>query len=169
MNYMKITKYDTANGFGIRDVLWVSGCEHHCPECHNQETWDCSAGKEFTEDTLKEILKDMDAPFRKGITFSGGDPLHPNNRETVTEVARRVREAHPEKSIWCYTGYRYDDVKELDIMKYLDVLVDGRFIIAQKDMTLPYCGSKNQRVIDVPKTRETGNIVLWWTPQTVTN
>ena len=161
MNYMKITKFDTANGIGIRDVLWVAGCEHHCPECHNPETWDCSAGKEFTEETLQEILTDMSCAFRKGITFSGGDPLHPNNRETITKVAQKVRETYPDKSIWCYTGYRYDDVKHLDIMQYLDVLVDGRFIIAQKDVTLKYCGSRNQRVIDVQKTRETGNIVLW--------
>ena len=161
MNYMKITKFDTANGVGIRDVLWVTGCEHHCPECHNPETWDCSVGKEFTDETLQEILNDMNCAFRKGITFSGGDPLHPNNRDTIAKIAQKIREEYPEKSIWCYTGYRYDDVKNLDIMRYLDVLVDGRFIVAQKDITLKYCGSKNQRVIDVQKTRETGNIVLW--------
>ena len=106
-------------------------------------------------------MKELSEPFREGITFSGGDPLFPENREKVTEIARRIYNELPNKTIWCYTGYLYEQVKDLEIMEYLDVLVDGEFHIAEKDLTLVYCGSRNQRVIDVQKTKDEGKIVLY--------
>ena len=161
MNYCKITSFDTANGPGIREVLWVSGCNHCCPECQNPETWDKKAGKLFDDKAMNRLMKELSEPFREGITFSGGDPLFPENREKVTEIARRIYNELPSKTIWCYTGYLYEQVKDLEIMEYLDVLVDGEFHIAEKDLTLVYCGSRNQRVIDIQKTRENNEIILY--------
>ena len=133
MRYHNITKDDMLNGDGLRVVLWVAGCSHGCKECHTYVT---------------------------GITFSGGDPLHIQNRETIGELIQHIRNEFPTKTIWVYTGYLWDDVKELPYIKDIDVLVDGRFILEQKDPSLQWRGSANQRVIDVKKTLETGEIVL---------
>ncbi len=161
MNYIKITSFDTANGPGIRDVLWVAGCNHCCKEGQNPETWDKHAGKPFDEKAMNRLMKELSEDFREGITFSGGDPLFPENREKVTEIARKIYNELPTKSIWLYTGYLYEQVKDLEIMEYIDVLVDGEFHIDEKDLMLVYCGSRNQRVIDVQKTRDEGKIVLY--------
>lgn len=161
MNYHKLSKFDTANGNGIGVVLWVSGCNHHCPECHNPQTWDKNSGKEFTPETMAELVKSLDNPHVKRLTFSGGDPLFPDNRETCTQIARQIRSLFPEKKLWLYTGYNWDEIKDLEICKYLDVLVDGEFKIDLKDISLYFCGSSNQRVIDVPKTLKSGTVELW--------
>lgn len=161
MNYHKITKTDVANGPGIRVVLWVSGCEHHCPGCHNPQTWDEKSGKIFNDDTKVELFKALDNPYIAGVTFSGGDPLHPNNIETVTTLAQEIKEKFPEKNIWLYTGYEWEKIKEYVIMKYVDVIVEGKFIQAQRNISLKWRGSSNQRVINVKKSKENDTVVLW--------
>ena len=156
MNYHKITKFDTANGPGIRSVLWVSGCIHNCPGCHNPQTHDITSGQLFTTNTLNELLDSIKSPHIKGVTFSGGDPLHPANRDEITSIAKKIKETYPTKDIWLYTGYLYEDIKSLEVMNYIDVLVDGKFILDQRDITLLYRGSHNQRVIDV----STGEVII---------
>lgn len=160
MKYHKISEWDTANGKGIGIVLWVSGCEHHCIGCHNFSTWDSTSGEEFTEDTMNEILEKLSHPHIKRITLSGGDPLATYNRATMLNIAKTIKQKYPDKKLWCYTGYSYEDVKDLVIMNYIDVLVDGKFIQEQKDLNLDWCGSTNQRVIDIPNTLKSNTIVL---------
>ena len=161
MNYIKITKFDTSNGPGIRVVLWTAGCSHHCNNCHNRETWDPQSGIEFTDATFNELIESINKPFIKGITFSGGDPLYPKNKDTITEIAKYIRSKFPQKSIWCYTGYLYEQVQDLEVINYLDVLVDGEYHDWERNITLPYCGSENQRVIDIKKTQQYGKIILY--------
>ena len=161
MNYHKITKTDVANGSGIRVVLWVSGCEHHCPGCHNPQTWDEKSGKIFDDDAKIELFKALDNPYIAGVTFSGGDPLHPNNIETVTALAQEIKEKFPEKNIWLYTGYEWEKIKEYSIMKCIDVVVEGKFIQAQRNISLKWRGSSNQRVVNVKKSKENNTVVLW--------
>ena len=161
MRYQKITRYDTANGPGIRTVLWVSGCSHHCKGCHNPMTWDPDRGTLFTLNTLDEIIESISPPYISGITFSGGDPLYPDNREEITIAAKFIKSSLPNKSIWLYTGYLYEEVKDLDIMDYIDVLIDGEFILEQRDITLLYRGSPNQRVIDVQSSINHNKLILY--------
>ena len=160
MRYHNITKDDMLNGDGLRVVLWVAGCSHGCKECHNQITWDINGGIPFDESAKKEVEEELSKSYVTGITFSGGDPLHIQNRETIGELIQHIRNEFPTKTIWVYTGYLWDDVKELPYIKDIDVLVDGRFILEQKDPSLQWRGSANQRVIDVKKTLETGEVVL---------
>lgn len=160
MKYLKISNFDTANGLGIGNVLWVSGCSHHCPQCHNPQTWDKNAGEEFTEEVLDNLLDKLKRPFIKRLTLSGGDPLFLGNRDEITNVVRKVKKNFPNIKIWCYTGYLWEEVKDLPCMDYIDVLVDGEFKINLKDITLPFCGSSNQRVIDVQKSLKMGKVIL---------
>lgn len=161
MNYAKIVKFDIANGPGIRTTLFVTGCSHHCPFCHNPETWNPYAGNPFTNYTLDELDESLAHPYIAGLTLSGGDPLYPMNINTITDIIIHVREKYPEKSIWLYTGYEYESVKSLSFMNYIDVLVDGEFEIDKKDISLIYCGSTNQRVIDVKESLKLGKVVLY--------
>lgn len=160
MKYLKISNFDTANGLGIGNVLWVSGCSHRCPQCHNPQTWDKNAGEEFTEEVLDNLLDKLKRPFIKRLTLSGGDPLFLGNRDEITNVVRKVKKNFPNIKIWCYTGYLWEEVKDLPCMDYIDVLVDGEFKIDLKDITLPFCGSSNQRVIDVQKSLKMGKVIL---------
>ena len=160
MRYHNITKDDMLNGDGLRVVLWVAGCSHGCKDCQNPITWDPQGGLPFTEEEKKEIFQELDKAYISGITFSGGDPLHPANIREVTALAREIRQRYPEKTIWLYTGYLWKEIVDLEIVNYLDVVVDGKFISAQKDITLPWRGSSNQKVIDVPSTLKEGKIVL---------
>ncbi|MCD8090985.1 MAG: anaerobic ribonucleoside-triphosphate reductase activating protein [Clostridiales bacterium] len=160
MNYHNITHDDMKNGDGLRTVLWVSGCSHHCPGCHNPITWDASDGIPFDRAAEDEIFSQLNEDYISGLTLSGGDPLFPANREEVTALAKDVKESFPNKNIWLYTGYLWEEIKDLEIIKYTDVLVDGRFIKALKDNNLKWRGSENQRVIDVKKSIETGSPVL---------
>lgn len=140
------------NGDGLRVVLWVAGCSHCCKECQNPMTWDPNGGLPFDEATKKEIFDQLDKSYISGITFSGGDPLHSANRDGVLALAKEIREKYPDKTIWLYTGYSWKDIYEEEIVNYLDVVVDGEFKIEEKDNTLMWKGSKNQKVIDVKRT-----------------
>ncbi len=149
MRYHNITKDDMLNGDGLRVVLWVAGCSHCCKGCHNPVTWDPDGGLLFDEKAKKEIFDQLDKSYISGITFSGGDPLHSANRSEVQNFAKEVKEKYPDKTIWLYTGALWEQIYEEPVMQYLDVVVDGEFIQAQKDNTLLWKGSKNQRVINV--------------------
>lgn len=176
MNYIKISKYDTANGIGIGVVLWVSGCNCHCHGCHNPQTWDFNAGQPFTEDTMQEILEALNKPYISRLTFSGGHPLEPQNLETVYKIVKMVKEKFPNKSIWLYTGYTWEEILDkdkkyedhevngassLDVIKYCDVLVDGRYENDKRDISLAWRGSLNQRVINVQESLNQGKAVLY--------
>lgn len=160
MRYHNITKDDMLNGDGLRVVLWVAGCTHCCKECHNPITWDPNGGLLFDEAAKKEIFDELEKDYVSGITFSGGDPLHMNNAYDVTQLAKEIKEKYPQKTIWLYTGSTWGEMKHMKIVKYLDVLVDGEFEIDKKDDSLHWKGSSNQRVIDVKKTLEEGEIIL---------
>ena len=139
------------NGDGLRVVLWVAGCNHCCRECQNPITWDPNGGLAFTEAEEAEIFTELDKDYISGITFSGGDPLHPSNISAVTAFAKKIRERYPDKTIWLYTGDLWENIMHYAIMQYVDVLVDGEFEIDKKDNKLLWKGSSNQRVIDVQK------------------
>lgn len=160
MRYHKISEWDTANGVGIGIVLWVSGCEHHCEGCHNYSTWDASSGSPFTDEVLSLLLKKMEHPHVSRLTLSGGDPLAPYNREESLRIAKEVKKRYPLKKIWCYTGYEYEQIKDLAIMKYIDVLVDGKYEKDKRSLNLSWCGSSNQKVIDIVATRLSDSVVL---------
>lgn len=148
MNYHNITKCDMLNGEGVRVVLWVSGCVHACPNCHNQQTWSPNSGIPFDDKALEEIYAELENPYVDGITFSGGDPLHPKNYNTIFWLCSQIKQKFPTKNIWVYTGYDLDDVKHVygDILDYIDVLVDGKFIEKLKSPEKHWVGSSNQRV-----------------------
>jgi len=160
MNYQNITKDDMLNGDGMRVVLWVSGCTHHCEGCHNQFTWDKNSGEPFTDKTKQELFNELDKDYVSGITFSGGDPLMCDNREEIGNLIEEIAQKYPTKTIWCYTGFLFKDVKDLPFMKYIDVLVDGKFVKELYDSQLHWKGSSNQNVIDVKESLKTGNMVL---------
>ena len=149
MRYHNITKDDMLNGDGLRVVLWVSGCEHCCRECQNPITWDPEGGLPFDEAARQEIFQQLDKPYISGITFSGGDPLHPANKGDVRKLMKEIREKYPDKTIWLYTGDVWEHLYKDSILQYVDVLVDGEFEIEKKDVKLMWKGSSNQRVIDV--------------------
>lgn len=167
MNYHKIEKTSIANGTGIRVVLWVSGCSLHCKGCHNPETWHCNSGKLFDEDAKKELFEALDKPYIQGITLSGGHPFESCNRSTVYCLVKEIKEKFPEKDIWLYTGYTWEEIFEKDIREiqrtlcWIDVLVDGKYVDELRDITLKWRGSKNQRVIDVKASLEQNKVVLW--------
>lgn len=161
MRYHNITTDDMLNGDGLRTVLWVAGCPHRCQGCHNPITWDIDGGIPFDEAAEQELFEKLSADYISGITFSGGDPLHPANRDEVARLAKKVKQQHPEKTIWLYTGYNWEDICELDAVALADVLVDGRFEKNLFDAKLHWKGSSNQRVIDVQETLSHGKIVLW--------
>ena len=148
------------NGDGLRVVLWVAGCGHHCKECHNPITWDPDGGLPFGEAAKQEIFEELGKPYISGITFSGGDPLYPANVAEVTELAKEIRKQFPDKTIWLYTGGLWEEVCGMEIIRYIDVLVDGEFEVERKELNLQWKGSANQRVIDVLETLEKGEIQL---------
>lgn len=161
MNYIKITKCDIANGPGCRATLWVSGCNHHCLHCHNPDTWSLNVGKCFTADTMNELISDALPNYISGLTFSGGDPLHPENYSAVMTIAKIFKEKFPDKTIWLWTGYLWEEIKCLYGIQNIDVLIDGEFVESLKDLSLKWRGSSNQRVIDVKKSLESNEIVLY--------
>ena len=170
MNYGTIKKNDIANGEGVRVSLFVSGCTHHCRNCFNEEAWDFSYGNPFTPETEEEMLDALSPDYINGLTLLGGEPLEPENQRALLPFLKRVRERFPEKDIWCYTGYLMD--KELleesrarcevtdRMLGMIDVLVDGRFVEGLKDISLPFRGSSNQRIIDVRASLENSGIVM---------
>jgi len=146
MNYIGLNKYDTANGPGIRVSLFVSGCTLHCKGCFNQESWDFNGGKEFTSETLNDIIKTLKEPHISGFSILGGDPLEPEHFNDVYNIVKTVKKEVPDKTIWLWTGRLYEKVKENRILDYVDVLIDGPFKIDLKG-NLKYRGSSNQRII----------------------
>lgn len=160
MRYHNITKDDMLNGDGLRTVLWISGCDHCCKECHNPITWDPNGGLLFDEEAKQELFEVLERDYISGLTLSGGDPLYAGNREDMLKLVKEVRERFPAKTIWMYTGFEWESIEQLEIMDYIDVLVDGEFVVEKADPQIPWRGSSNQRVIDVQKSKETGNVVL---------
>ena len=160
MKYRAIKKQDMLNGDGIRVSFWCSGCPHHCKGCHNPDTWNKDIGILVTKDTYKELALALEPSYISGITWTGGDCLHPDNRKDIEDLIMFVHDNFS-KTQWLYTGYHWNDIKDLEIIKYLDVVVDGPYIEELRDISLKWRGSSNQRVIDVKKTLETGQVVLW--------
>ena len=149
MHYSGIIPADVANGPGVRVSLFVSGCRRGCKGCFNQEAWDFNYGKEFTYETISEIDRLLDNPNIAGLSILGGDPFEPENQEAVEDLCAYVRKYFPGKSIWAWTGFLYEDVKNTELIKYIDILVDGPFVQELKDLRLKYRGSSNQRIINV--------------------
>ena len=172
MYYGNLKKCDIANGVGVRVTLFVSGCTNHCPDCFQPQTWDFHYGKPFTDDTRAEIFAELDKPYINGLTVLGGEPFEPENQRDLLPLLQEVRRRYPDKSIWCFTGFRLEDellrerahprCQATDrLLSCIDVLVDGRFVAAEKDISLQFRGSRNQRVLDLPKTLAAGQPVVW--------
>lgn len=171
MNYAQIKNNDIANGPGIRVSLFVSGCTHRCPGCFNEVAWDFDYGQPFTQDTIEMILTMMSPDRIRGLTLLGGEPFEPQNQGPVLELLREIKKKYPQKSIWAFSGYLFDrDILAgrlgdwqvtKEYLSYLDVLVDGPFIQSQKNLSLRFRGSENQRLIDVPASLQMGTVVLW--------
>ena len=156
MNYADIKKVDVANGPGVRVSLFVSGCTHACKGCFNSIAWDFNYGKKFTKKEEKQILELLRPDHISGFSVLGGEPLQQD--DTLLHFLEKVKKTYPQKTIWLYTGYCYEDVKDREIMKYIDVLVDGKFVEEKKQLNLAFRGSSNQRVIDVKQTIQSGKI-----------
>lgn len=171
MNYATIKNCDIANGPGVRVSLFVSGCRHRCKGCFNEVAWDFHYGKPFTQDTIDDILQMLAPNHIKGITLLGGEPFEPENQPAIVELLRQIKLIYPQKTVWAFSGYLFDrDILAgklgpwevtREYIGYLDVLVDGPFVLEKKDLTLRFRGSSNQRIIDVPATLEQKKIVLW--------
>lgn len=171
MNYAEIKTCDVANGPGVRVSLFVSGCTHHCEGCFNKETWDFNFGKPFTDEVIDDIIEYMKPDYIKGITLLGGEPLEQTNQQGLLPLLRKIDHIYPEKNIWCFTGYDFEKdvigrmMKEWDetkeFMSYIDVLVDGEFMIDKKDLNLVFKGSSNQRTIMVQESLAEGRIIYW--------
>ena len=161
MRYHNITKDDLLNGSGIRVVLWVAGCGHHCPECHNPITHDPKGGIPFDDAAKEELFAELRKDYVSGITFSGGDPLHPINVNEIGELVAEINAMFPNKTKWLYTGYTYEQISSLPFISMLDVVCDGRFEVDKFDPKIHWVGSSNQRVIDIKATKREGRIVLF--------
>ncbi|MEJ8729752.1 4-hydroxyphenylacetate decarboxylase activating enzyme [uncultured Clostridium sp.] len=168
MNYADIRPIDVANGPGVRTSIFVSGCTHHCKECFNPETWDFAYGQPFGGEQIQKILDCLSKPYIRGLSLLGGEPFEPQNQRAVLELVRAIRARFPEKDIWCYSGYLFESLRDSqvgeysqELLKELDVLVDGPFVLEKKDLSLRFRGSSNQRLIDVPASLRAGAAVLW--------
>ena len=152
MRYNVIREMDISNGPGVRVSVFMQGCEFHCKNCFNPETWNFEAGKDFTEGTIDEVLKLCNEDYIKGLSILGGEPMHPKNIEGTTKLAKAFKEKYPDKNLWVWSGFKFDEyLKDKEVMKYVDVLVDGRYVDEMHNPSLKWRGSTNQRVIDVPK------------------
>ena len=161
MRYNKIRKMDISNGPGVRVAIFLQGCTFHCPGCFNPETHDFNGGQEFTDETLKQLLKLCESDYIKGLSILGGEPLHPQNIAGTIKIARAFKSKFPQKTIWLWSGYLFENVVDKKIFDYIDVMVDGQFKQDLSSLLLKYCGSSNQRVIDVQKTLATNKVILW--------
>lgn len=171
MNYAEIKYCDVANGPGVRTSLFVSGCSHHCPGCFNEIAWDFNYGKPFTQDTIDSIIKSLKPDYIQGLTLLGGEPFEYSNQKGLLPLVRQVREVLPQKDIWCFTGFLFDkDIIENmckkwretnELLSYIDVLVDGRFVEELKNLNLKFKGSENQRTILVNESLKSGNVILY--------
>lgn len=160
MRYNKIRKMDISNGPGIRVSIFMQGCSFHCKDCFNSETWDFKAGKDFNDEVINKVLDLASLPHIVGLSILGGEPMHPNNREGTIKLAKAFKKRYPNKDIWVWSGYLFDELKDIEGLSYIDTLVDGRFVLEQANPTLKFRGSSNQRVIDVKKSLKAGNVVL---------
>lgn len=171
MNYATIKPFDVANGPGVRVSLFVSGCTHRCKNCFNEEAWDFGYGEEFTAEHEKKILEALKPDYIKGFSLLGGEPFEPRNQVVLCELLPKIKEAYPEKDIWCYTGYDFEkdlltgrlcDKAVTDkMLSCIDILVDGKFVEELKNLKLRFKGSSNQRIIDVKKSMSENKIILW--------
>ncbi|MGN0801375.1 MAG: anaerobic ribonucleoside-triphosphate reductase activating protein [Candidatus Faecivicinus sp.] len=171
MHYGEIKRLDVANGVGVRATLFVSGCTNHCENCFQPQTWDFHYGREFTDETLTELLDALRPDYVRGLTLLGGEPFEPQNQRELVKVLRRVREAYPQKDVWAFTGFVLEEELLKDgyarceatdeMLSLIDVLVDGRYVDALRDLSLQFRGSSNQRIIDLNRTRAEGRTVLW--------
>ena len=171
MNYADIKLFDVANGTGVRVSIFVSGCTHHCKNCFNPDTWDFNYGKIFTDKEIEQVIESCKEDYIAGLSLLGGEPMEYVNQQGLLPLARRFKETYPDKTIWCYTGYTFETdlldrmCKEWEYTKELlsciDVLVDGEFIEEQKDLSLRFKGSRNQRIIDIPASLAAGETILW--------
>lgn len=160
MNYNKIRKMDISNGPGVRVSIFMQGCMFHCKNCFNPETHDFNGGKEFTDDTINHVLELCDNENIEGLSILGGEPMHPKNIEGTTKLAKAFKEKYPNKNLWAWTGYQLDkDLKDKEILNYLDVLVDGQYVDALHNPILEWKGSENQRVIDVKESIKNNKII----------
>lgn len=146
MNYHNIYHCDMLNGNGLRVTLWVAGCEHHCANCHNPATWDINSGIPFDVAAMNELLDALNQDYISGLTLSGGDPMHTDNREEILRICDIVKQKFPKKNIWMYTGYTFEEIQSSPILQYIDVLVDGPYIEKQRDVAMKFAGSKNQKI-----------------------
>ena len=161
MNYHNITHCDTLNGSGLRVTLWVAGCTHHCKNCHNPVTWDVNGGVAFDSKAMDELLDALDHDYIAGLSLSGGDPMHPANRKDILNICKIVKQKFPSKNIWMYTGYTFEEIKDFNILQYVDILVDGEYIDELRDIEMHWAGSKNQRIINVSETLTQGQIIQY--------
>ena len=162
MRYNTIRKMDIANGPGVRVSIFMQGCAFHCENCFNKETWDFDKGEEFTDEVIDNVIELCKPSFIKGLSILGGEPWHPKNVDGTTKLVKRFKEVFPDKTIWSWSGYTFEDylIKQYGI-KYVDVVVDGRFVDSLKNPTLKFKGSSNQRVIDVAKSLEKKEVILY--------
>lgn len=160
MNYNKIRKMDISNGPGVRVSIFMQGCEFHCKNCFNPETWDFTKGKEFTDKTIERIISLSEKEYIEGLSILGGEPMHPKNIDNTTRLAKAFKEKYPNKSIWVWSGFLFDVLKDKEVIQYIDVLVDGQYKDELHDFRLKYRGSSNQRVIDVKKSLKAGKVSL---------
>ena len=169
MNYANIKTYSIENGTGVRVSLFVSGCTHHCKDCFNEQAWDFGYGIPFTEDTENAVIEALAPDYMAGITLLGGEPMEPVNQRGLLPLLKRIRKELPQKTVWAYTGYVYEDLLEggrahcevtEELLSLCDILVDGPFIAEKKNISLRFRGSENQRIIDLKATRESGKVVL---------
>ncbi len=161
MHYNKIRKSDISNGPGVRVSIFMQGCTFHCKGCFNEETWNFKDGLEFNDDVINHILELCDKEFISGLSILGGEPMHARNIDGTCKLAMAFKEKFPDKNIWVWSGFLFDDLKDKEALNYIDVLVDGRFDITLRDPRLNYCGSSNQRVIDVKKSIKSKKVVLY--------
>ena len=162
MRYNKVRKMDISNGPGVRVSIFMQGCTFHCKNCFNPETHDFMGGEEFTDETIQEVLKLCENEHVEGLSILGGEPMHPLNIEGTTRLAKAFKEKFPNKNIWAWSGFLFDrDLQGKEVLNYLDVLVDGQYVDELHDPRLKYCGSSNQRVIQVPESLKEGKIVLY--------
>ena len=171
MNYSEIKYCDIANGAGVRTTLFVSGCRHHCEGCFNPDTWNFAAGEPFAREVEDRIVESLEPTYIDGLTLLGGEPFEPENQPALIALLQRIRTELPSKNVWAYSGFTWDQLVEgpsrahiegvRAMLELVDVLVDGPFVLAQKDISLRFRGSSNQRIIDVPRSLSAGSVVLW--------
>lgn len=160
MHYGAIKKTDIANGLGVRVSLFVSGCRNHCKGCFQPQTWDFEYGKPFTKETEDEILEALRPDWIQGFSILGGEPMEPENQKVLLPLLQRVRSERSDKDIWLYSGYVYEEIKDSELLHYVDILVDGPFVEEMKDPSLTFRGSRNQRILNVPESLRAGHAVL---------